>query len=373
MVGLRGLEEREHLEDRVGHEGRVGPQDLLDRAAREVRRRALVLARAALERQRVEHVVVQVVTDRQVSDHLDAVVLEVLGVTDAAQHQDLSRADEAGREDDLLAGPDGARGAVAVLGDVGDLDADRPAVLDDHLAGQRLGLQLEGLGREVVDVAARGAVAQPARGVLLHPADALLRLTVVVVEDLAAGRVRGGLEELEGALLGPLVDGDLDRAAGAAEGVLAALEVLHPLVRRVDAVGVPAGVALGGPVVEVGAVAAHVDHAVDRARAADDLASRDRHLAVEDVLLRHRVVAPVDGLLDLGHRVHRADHAGLLGQELVVGLARLDHDHAGAGLGQTAGDRRTGGAGSDHDVVGFIGVGSTRGCTQWHGQNCNEF
>ena len=107
------------------------------------------------------------------------------------------RPDEAGGEDDLLAGPDDARRAVLV----DDRDADRAAALDDDLGDQHLGLQLEGRHVEVVDVAARGAVAQAVGSVLLHPADALLLVGVVVVEDLHAQRVGGGLDELEGALL----------------------------------------------------------------------------------------------------------------------------------------------------------------------------
>src|SRR5690606_26883843 len=106
--------------------------------------------------------------------------------------------------------------------------------------------------------AARRAVAQAVRGVLLHPGDALLRLAVVVVDDLHTEHVGGGLDELEGALLRGLVAGDPDRPAGASPGVLAVLEVLHLLVRAVDAVGAPAGVALGGPRVVVGPVAADV-------------------------------------------------------------------------------------------------------------------
>ncbi len=276
-------------------------------------------------------------------------------MADAGEHQQLGGADEAGGQDDLLAGAYDATGAVLV----GHLDTGRPAVLDDDLGRQHLALELERGWEhqgEVVEVAAGRAVAQAVRGVLLHPADALLRLTVVVVEDLHAQRVRGRLDELEGALLRRLVAGDPDRATGTAEGVGAVLEVLHALVRRVDRVGVPTCIALGGPGVVVGAVAADVDHAVDRAGATDHLAARHRHLAVQDVLLRRRVVAPVDALLDLRHRVHRADHAGLLDQELFVALARLEHDHARARLRETASDRGARAAGSDHHVVGLVPV-----------------
>ena len=275
---------------------------------------------------------------------------QVLGVADAGEHQQLRRADEAGREDDLLAGAHDPGRAVLV----DDGDADGATVLDDDLGDQHLRLQLQRRHVEVVDVAARGAVAQAVGSVLLHPRDALLLLGVVVVEDLHAEGVGGGLDELERPLLGELVAGDLDRPAGAAVVVGAVLEVLHPLVHRVDGVGVPAGVALGRPRVVVGAVAAHVDHAVDRARAADDLAARHRHPPVEDVLLRRGVVAPVDPLLDLRLGVHRADHPGLLDQELLVALARLEHDHARPRLREPARDRGTGAAGSHHHVVGLV-------------------
>ena len=283
--------------------------------------------------------------------------LQVVGVPDPREHQELRGADEPGGEHDLLAGADDAARAVLVL----HLDAGGAAVVDDDLGDHHLGLQLERRHVLVVDVAARGAVAQAAGGVLLHPADALLRLPVVVVEDLDAEGVGGRLDEVEGALLRRLVAGDLDRAAGAAVRVGAVLEVLHALVRRVDLVGGPAGVALGRPGVVVGAVAAHVDHAVDGAGAADDLAPRDRHLAVEQVLLRRGVVAPVDARLDLRHRVHRADHPGLLHQELLVALAGLEQDHALAREGEPSGEGGACAARAHDDVVGLVAPGSGLG------------
>ncbi len=179
------------------------------------------------------------------------------------------------------------------------------------------------------------------------------RSPFVVLVDRHTQRGGGGLEESPGSLLRKLVTGDANWTACSAVGVLATLVVLHALVRRVDRIGVPALVALGGPGVEVGAVATHVDHAVDRARAADDLAARGRHLAVEEVLLRGRVEAPVDGLLELRHGVHRADHAGLLDQELLVALARFEQDDGVTGLGEPPGDRTTGASRSDDDVVGL--------------------
>ena len=218
-----------------------------------------------------------------------------------------------------------------------------------------IGLELEGGQLPVVEVAARGAVAQAGVRALLEQAHPLLRLGVVVGEDLHAERVGRGVDELERRLDRAGVPGDLDRAADTAEVVGAVLEVLDPAVDLVDLVGRPAVVALGGPGVVVGPVAAHPQQPVDRAGAADDLAAGLRDLAVQGVGLRGGVVAPVDGLLDLRDRVHRPDHAGLLDQEPVVAAARLEQDHAGAGLGQPSGAGTPGAARPHHDVVGLVG------------------
>src|SRR5437763_1643132 len=56
---------------------------------------------------------------------------------------------------------------------------------------------------------------------------------------------------------------------------------------------VPAGVARERPAVVVGAGAAQVDHAVEAARPAEDLAARPGVDAIAGVLLRHGAVAPV--------------------------------------------------------------------------------
>ena len=346
---LRGAHEPHRLEDRVRQEGLAGPHQLLRDALGEEVRVAAHRRGGHVERQRMEQVVVQVVADRQVRDGGEAVLGEVVRRSDTGEHQQLGRAHDACGEDDLLAGADDASRAVLV----DDRNAGGAPVLDQELGDHHLGLQLQRRHVEVVDVAPGRAVAQPVGGVLLHQADAFLLLGVVVVEDLHAQRVRRRLDELVGALLRRLVAGDPDRAAGAAVVVGAVLEVLHPLVCRVHLVRRPAGVSLGGPGVVVGAVAAHVDHAVDRARTADDLAARNRHAAVEHVLLRGGVEAPVDPRLDLGLGVHRADHAGLLDEELLVALAGLQHDHARAGLGEPARHCGTGAPGPHHDVVGL--------------------
>ena len=80
-------------------------------------------------------VVVQVAADaRHVLDHRDAVLLQMLGRAEARQHQQLRRAVDAARDDDLAAG---ARRPEAVGRAV--FDADRAAVLDQHAGGVRRG------------------------------------------------------------------------------------------------------------------------------------------------------------------------------------------------------------------------------------------
>ena len=220
---LRRTHEADRLEDRVRQERPARPEHLLGHALGEEPGVAAHRGGGHVVGHRVEHVVVQVVADREVGDGGDAVLREVLGMTDAREHQQLCGPDEPGRADDLPARPDDPRGTVLV----DHRDAHGPAALDDDLVDQHLGLQLERRYVEVVDVAARGAVPQPVRSVLLHPADPLLRVGVVVVEDLHAQRVGGGLDELEGAFLGRPVPRDADGATGAAVVVGAVLEVLH--------------------------------------------------------------------------------------------------------------------------------------------------
>src|SRR5207237_4580473 len=66
------------------------------------------------------------------------------------------------------------------------------------------------------------------------------------------------------------------------------------------------------------------------------------------------VVAPVDGLLQLRHRVHRSDHPGLADELAGVLSAGLDQRDGGTRVGEAAGDDRAGAAGSHYDVVGGL-------------------
>ena len=102
------------------------------------------------------------------------------------------------------------------------------------------------------------------------------------------------------------------------------------------------------PVIEVERVAAYVDHAVDRGRAAHDLAARAGDAAAAEIRLRFRPITPVIKRHGTGigqrrrHLNKRPDVAAAIFQ---------DQHPMAAGLRQPMGQHRTGGSGADDDVV----------------------
>ncbi len=339
---LRAADETDGFEDRSAHPG-VAADGLLDHPAGEVRCGAPVAGGGHAVGHRHEHVVVQVVADRQVGDHVDAVLAQVGGRADAGQHQQLGRAVDARAQDHLAAGRDRA---AAVPGD--DLDPGGAAAGDDDPGDAGAGGDGEVRQAVVVQVADGGAVAQAAAGVLLEDRHALLGLAVVVV-DLLGARGRGqGLDEGLRGRGQVLLPRHLHRAAGAAQVGGAVFPVLHPLEAGQYVVVGPAG---DVPVVVVLAVAADEQHAVDRAGAAEHPAAGLRDRAAERAGLRGGVVPPVQALLQGRDVVEDGDHAGLADQPGTVRAARLQQDDRGARLGQAPGQHAPGAARAGYDVV----------------------
>ncbi len=87
---------------------------------------------------------------------------------------------------------------------------------------------------------------------------------------------------------------DVQRSADAVEIVGAALLVLRLLEERQYRIPVPALAAALAPVVVIGRCAAHIDHAVDRAGAAQHLAARLVESAVVELLLGLALEHPID-------------------------------------------------------------------------------
>ena len=101
--------------------------------------------------------------------------------------------------------------------------------------------------------------------------------------------------------------GDLQRPADAVEIVGAALLVLGLLEERQDAIPVPALAAALAPAVVIGRGAAHVDHAVDRAGAAQHLAARLVEGAAVELRLGLALEHPVDPRIGVGLGVAERD------------------------------------------------------------------
>ena len=143
--------------------------------------------------------------------------------------------------------------------------------------------------------------------------------------------------------------GDAQHAVAAAQLVRAAVVVFHALEDRQHVLVAPAAIAELRPVIVVLRLAADIDHAVDRARAAQHFSARHLDAPAARALVGLRRVAPVDGRM--------VDHLGDADRdarpEVVRAFgARLEQQHPmGAALRQPAGDDRAGRTGADDDVV----------------------
>ena len=143
--------------------------------------------------------------------------------------------------------------------------------------------------------------------------------------------------------------GDRERAARAVIGVGAVFVVLRALEVGQHACEVPALAAEGGPSVIVRRLAAHIGHAVDRAGAAQHLATRHEVAAPVPRRVRLRLVRPVVARVaqceeEAGRR-HRNGEAP-------VRPTRFQHQHATSPvLRQARGDGAAGGACAHDDVV----------------------
>ena len=214
-------------------------------------------------------------------------------------------------------------------------DANGTTFLDQDAPGHRTGHDVQVRarhGRPQVGVRRR-----PAHAVLdrhVHRAEALLHVAVrivgLAVACLVAGLDEGAVERV----LHVVAAGDVQRTVAAAIFVAAGGEGLR-LAEVGQAVAIaPAAGAERLPLVEVVRMAAHVDEAVDRGRAAQDLAARAVDGAAVEARLRRGVVAPV--VLGSVHRDR--ERRGHLDEDAAVAAAELEDQHFGPRvLGQARG------------------------------------
>jgi len=131
---------------------------------------------------------------------------------------------------------------------------------------------------------------------------------------------------------------------GAALLVLGFLEIgQHVLIA-------PAGIAALAPAVVILVLAAHVQQAVDRARAAEHFAARLKHLAAVQPRLGLGLIHPVDGLFLEQLPVAERD----VNPDVSVLRSRLQEQHRMPAVGaQAIGQHAAGRACTDDDVIEF--------------------
>ncbi|MEH2558577.1 hypothetical protein V1286_006106 [Bradyrhizobium algeriense] len=216
--------------------------------------------------------------------------------------------------------------------------------------GMGLDAQIGAVSHMRVDIGARGAATF---AVLLRQLIDAEALVLVGVEILAQPKLRflRGLQEdlLHRIAAARLVDGERPALA-----VILAVEigiVFRALEVRQHVGERPAGIAEGSPLIVVGAVAADIDHRVDRGRAAEPLAARLIADAAVEALLRHGVEGPVvDVACDHQHECERCRH-----HPIVVLAAGVQHRHRNVRvLRQPPGHRAAARAAAGHHEVECI-------------------
>jgi hypothetical protein len=263
--------------------------------------------------------VLKVATHREVLADLDPEELEILSRADARDHQQHRRLVAPGGEDHVALGSDlihlaAPRGLDAHCTRAVEDDAQRHCV-GDHIEVRTLESRVqEGRGRRATPPVALCELKTP---------HALLDSAVEVRVELVAREPARLDHRLDHRAHGAAV-GHAQRPADAVERVLAALVVLRALEVRKDVLVAPAFGAAGRPLVVVGSVAADVDHRVDGAGAADDLAARHREPTIAEAGFRVAVEIPVDGRLEQHREGHR--HRDLRPAVPATGLEHRDLD-----------------------------------------------
>ena len=141
---------------------------------------------------------------------------------------------------------------------------------------------------------------------------------------------------------------DMQWAAGAMPGAGAQRVILHALVDRQDVAPSPARIALRLPIVEIARLAAGIDHGVDRARPAQNLAAGKVVVAAAQTRNRLALIHPVHAAVIEGLAV--ADRQ-LDPESPVRGPGLEQQDATAATLREPGSDHRAGGPGADDDVV----------------------
>ncbi len=288
--------------------------------------------------------VLQVAPDPgQVEEDGDPVPADLVRRTDAGEEQELRRVDGAAREDDLAPRPRRVQPPAPA-----ELDPGGALAGEDDARCQRLHRNREiGPRQRRPQIGGGGAPAPAAMDRHVHRAKAFL-LEAVHVRGEGIPRVLPGCDEGGEERVAHGAARDMQRAVAAAIGIaasgagLGALEIGQHM--RVGPLGKP----IPRPAVVIERMAAHIDHGVERGRAAEHPAARPVHAPPVHMCLRFGLVGPVVRVA--GEVVgQRRRHVNL---PAAVARPGLDQEDARSGLGrEPVGQHASRRPGADDDVV----------------------
>ncbi len=302
-------------------------------------------------------VILQILANaRQVVDHRDVEAFEQCRRADAGALQHLRRGDGAAAQQHFLA-CSGLNRGIAVAHQISH--AHRTFALEQDAIGECVGD--DGQGRTLlgdVQVTARGAGATAfRRNRAVHRAEAFLLVTVEVVGARVTGLHAGFDHGAEQRVVAGLGRGHADRAIATVEVVGTDVTGFGFFEVR-QAVGVRPVFEAGqlGPAVVVHGVAADIAHAVDQRRPTQALAAPAFHATVVHVWLGIGLVSPVVATA-LQWKGQGGRHLGTKIQA-VVRAAGFEQQYGDASVfGQARGQGVTGRAGTNDDVIEFLGHG----------------
>ena len=278
-----------------------------------------------------------------IDDRRHAHRLQMIGGTNARQHQDLRRVERPARYDDLAAGVNARDERILDV-----FDAGRALVLDDDLEHVGPGFYRQVLAAaDGAQIGARGGRAPAVADGVLAAAKTLLRIRIVILARRKARLL---------ARLDPRVEYGIVRlAVFGADGAIAAAKLVGAALECFAAAEIGQHVAIGPalgavpvPAVEIGGVAARVGHDIDGGTAAEHLAAHRLDAAAIQRRFGLRFVAPVMHLV----LMHLAHAEGNGNERVDVAPARFQQQHAHMRVfRQARGDDAAGRAAANNNVI----------------------
>src|ERR1700733_3825112 len=124
--------------------------------------------------------------------------------------------------------------------------------------------------------------------------------------------------------------------------------------KRKNIVPAPTGEPELAPMIVIGRLAAHIDHGVDRGRAADNLTARVTQAAAIETFFGFGLEAPVRARITDGKQISDGD----VKPYPIVAAAGFEQKHALVGVaGKTISHQTAGGACADNDIIVLALVG----------------